>query len=163
MTLEECTAILTPLALAMRADMDVATYRAYHRALQDIPAPLFAVAVDGYAQSTEGWFPKAPDLRAACERQRRALLAAHPYEGCADCEHSRGWTTVFVDGVPRAAVCACRGRHRAKLEALGLAEPVAALPGEAGAGEQAEYPTLEQLPSGVQRQVTAIAARKVLR
>jgi hypothetical protein len=158
----EFVEILEPLALAMRAEMDGPTWTAYYRALSDVAAPLLAAVVDGMFHQALEFFPKAPELRAACERQRRAVLAANPHEACCDCEHSRGWCQVLVNDVPKVQRCPCVARHQQRLEALGVREPLAALPAEA-AGDEQVYPSFGQLPAGIRQQLEAVAARKQLR
>ena len=132
MTLEECTTVLAPAAIALGARLDVPTFRAYHRALQDVPLSLLEAALET-AQRTprepyEPAFPPARRLRALAEQARHALIAAHPYEGCCECEDQRGWRTVtHADG---AIVERCPGfrRHQEKLAQLGLGSMPLALP-----------------------------------
>jgi hypothetical protein len=163
-TLQECTALLAPLALAMRTDLDEPTFKAYHRVLRDVPAHLAASALDALTQEGLRFFPTAIEIQGAAERVRRALLAAHPYEGCVECDHQRGYRTIAVNGQKTVGPCPCKARHRAKLERLGVADPIAALPGEAGTIESEQvYPTLEQLPGSLQKQIREAVGRKLLR
>ena len=66
MTLQECTALLTPLALALRTPMDGPTFRAYHRALKDVPVRLLQAAIDHAEKrprdAYQPTFPTAPTL-----------------------------------------------------------------------------------------------------
>ena len=68
---------------------------------------------------------------ALAEAERLALMAAHPYEGCVECEHSRGWRPVGRS-VER---CPCYERHQVKLAQLGVGSQPLALP----AGRHAEF------------------------
>lgn len=164
MTKAEFIQILEPLVIAMRAEFDQPTWTAYFRALEDVPAGVLAVSVQTLLREPLAFFPKAGELRATAERQRRVLLAAYPYEGCAECEDQRGFRTVLTEGGQKTvSVCPCKARHHARLSRLGIAEPMAALPGEAGAGDERTYPTLEQLPAAVRTQLLDVAAQKALR
>ncbi len=161
----EFVAALNPLALAMRAELDKPSWSAYYAALKDIPAPLFAAAVQTLTAQALTYFPKAGELRAACERQRRAVLAAHPYDGCVECEDQRGYRTV-INGSGQKTVepCPCKRRWQQRIAELGAVEPIALLPGEAGVGENEQiYPTVDQLPADLRKQIGDVAARKVLR
>lgn len=162
MTHEEFVGILAPLVLAMRAEFDAPTWQAYFRVLRDVPPGLLDAAVDVLMREPREFFPKAGELRAACERQRRVFLAGHRYDGCASCEQSKGWRTVLVDGLPRAEKCPCLTVHKAKLAGLGLLEPISALPGEAAGEDDGVYPTMDQLPTAVQQRVKLLAEQKVL-
>lgn len=131
MTLQECTALIAPLALALRAEIDQPTFRAYHRVLEDVPANLLRLAVDQAAKSGNPFFPKAGELRAMAEAQRLALSASVKFMGCLKC-HESGWVTV-VDpgGVRRVQRCACWKDHLDRLSALGCSTPLA-LPAASG-------------------------------
>lgn len=160
----EFVEILEPLVLAMRAEFDQPTWTAYFRALEDVPAGVLAVSVQTLLREPLAFFPKACELRATAERQRRVLIAAYPYDGCADCEYQRGFRTVLTDaGQKTVEPCPCKARHRAMLARLGVVEPLAALPGESGAGDERTYPTLEQLPQAVRTQLLEVAQQKALR
>ena len=67
MTQAECTAILAALAVTLRTDVDAPTFRAYARALQDVPAALLQAAADRAAriprQAYDPVFPTVPMLR----------------------------------------------------------------------------------------------------
>ena len=160
----EFVEILEPLVLAMRAEFDQPTWTAYFRALEDVPAGVLSVAVQSLLREPLEFFPKAGELRATAERQRRVLLAAYPYDGCAECEDQRGFRTVITDGGQKTVTaCPCKERHRSMLARMGVVEPLAALPGESGAGDDRTYPTLEQLPAAVRTQLLDVASQKVLR
>lgn len=128
MTRDEFVETLGPLVLAMRADFDKPTWTAYYQALENIPAPLFREAVATAMQQDREFFPKANELRALAERARQTFIAAHPYEGCWECEHSKGWRPTLVDGVARVERCPCLEQHRMKLAALGVVTEPLALP-----------------------------------
>jgi hypothetical protein len=156
--------ILNPLALAMRVEIDKPTWAAYYGLLKDVPAHMLFAAVETMAREPREFFPRANELRAAAERQRRAYLAAHPYEGCAECEDQRGYRNVLVAGqLPMVEPCPCKASWRARLEMVGAAEPIAMLAGEDAADSERLFPTLEQLPPHIRQQLTAVADRKVLR
>jgi hypothetical protein len=128
MTLKECTSILTPLALALRTDMDTPTYRAYHRALEKVPVGLLQAAVDRAMASSSPFFPKAGELLALCEERRKEIAAAHPYERCNACG---GFGKVKIpDGSipPRYRNCGCYETYQKRLEALGITDKPLALP-----------------------------------
>lgn len=129
MTLQECTAILTPFALAMQADMDKPKFRAYHRVLESIPAPLLEAALEKASRQERrfGNFPGANELAALAERERLALRAAAKFDGCEACNGS-GWASILVDGVSRVTRCACWKAHQARLEQLGAGTEPLALP-----------------------------------
>lgn len=164
MTLEECTALLTPFALAMRADMDQPTFRAYHRMLQDVPLALAEPALEALSRTGLTFFPTAPEIQAAAERYRRQQLALNPWTGCADCEDQRGYQTVLTDGGQKTvSPCPCKARHQSRLAERGLLEPLALLPGEGGALDPTTYPDIQQLPAVHQQRLTQIASSKVMR
>ena len=164
MTRVELVASLEPLAQALRTDIDAPTWTAYYRALRDVPASLLESVVEDYFRQPLVFFPKATEIRAACEKHRRAVLALNPYEGCVECEHSRGFRQVTSSsGQVTVEPCPCRGRHRARLEALGVADALVALPGEAEAQSEQVYPTVEQLPAPIRAQLERVAGQKVLR
>ena len=139
MTLEHCTKILTTLAITLGVRMDVPTFRAYWRSLQDVPAPLLEAAADAAGRTPraayEPTFPTPATLRAMAESCRQALVAAHPYRPGRCCDGS-GWQQVLVDGVPFVRRCACHQAHQRAILALGLGSPLllsAAVPPEAEA------------------------------
>lgn len=164
MTLQECVALLTPVALAFRADLDEPTFKAYHRVLKDVPAVLATAALEDLIQSGIRFLPSAPEILNASEKARRQQLALHAYDGCVECEHQKGYRTVLTEGGQKTVEpCPCKARHQQKLARLGLIAPLASLPGEGGAGDETQYPTLEQLPARIQAKLQAVAAQKVLR
>lgn len=164
MTRAEFVSILEPLAQAMRADMDAPTLGAYYRAFEYVPPALLSRVVDRLIREPLQFFPKAGELRAECEKQRRAVLALHPYEGCQDCEHSKGWRTVLEPG-KQASVqrCPCQAKHRAFLAGLGASEPLAALPGEVEGDNEQVYPTVEELPAPLRKQLLEQVRQRVIR
>lgn len=130
MTLKECTAILTPLVLALRAEMDAPTFRAYHRALDDVPKPLLESAVAAAMRLDSAFMPKPGELRALAETRRRELMAAHPYERCAACNFTgtvRLAPANWERGTPPLyGKCKCWDRYQVRLGELGIiAEPLA--------------------------------------
>jgi hypothetical protein len=165
MTRKEFGAILEPFRLAMRADLDAPTLSAYFRVLESIPAVLFEAAINDYLSQPLEFFPKAPEMRAACELQRRRQLALMPaYDGCIDCEDTKGWRTVKgADGYERLERCPCRGRYQERLADRGLLEAVAQLPGEAEPQGESYHPSAEQLPSELRAKLLETVRQKVLR
>lgn len=166
MTLDECTDLLTPVALALRAPMDLPTYMAYHAVLKAIPLELAQMALEDLrARGELEFFPSAPKIQSASERARRQQLALYPWTPCAECEDTNGWRTMTDSrGDQRVERCPCRKYHEQTLRDRGLFDPIAVLPGEAGVGENEQiYPRLEQLPANVQKQIRATVAQKVLR
>ena len=154
MTLDETRALLIPLALAVRADFDGPTQRAYHRQLEAVPTGLAQAAVADLEQTGKH----------AAERKRRQLVAANPYTGCADCEDQRGYRTVLGRGGQKVVEpCPCKARWLEQLGSAGIREPLGALPSEDGAGGDQVYPTLEQLPAPLRTQIQQAANRKALR
>lgn len=165
MTVEECTAMLVPIALALRADMDAPTYRAYHRILKDVQVDIATQALERLMNEGAEFMPTAPKILHASEKVRRQIVAARPWLPCAECEDFPGYRKVLVEGVQQEtrAKCPCKARHNALLAEQGLLEPFAALPAEVGAGDEQVYPTVDQLPATLRAQVEQGAARKVLR
>jgi hypothetical protein len=128
MTQKECTALLVPLALAMQAEFDGPTQRAYFRALEDVPARLLTAAVERVGRSGARFFPKATELRQFAEDARKSLIASVKYEPCAQCNET-GWETVLVENdQPRVRRCACWKRHQEKVAQLGVGHQPVALP-----------------------------------
>jgi hypothetical protein len=126
MTLETCTAILAPLALAFRAEVDVPTFTVYARALADVPPPLLQAATNR-ALRTRRFFPTVAELLEDAEACRLALAAGVPFVPCVACrDRWPGWMTI-VDpaGEAREDRCACWRAHQARLARLGVpAQPV---------------------------------------
>lgn len=122
MTFQEFKNLIAPLAVQLGAEYDLPTWKLYHRALSNIPLPLFSAAVEEAAMTWKSTskFPSAAHLRGFAEAQRQKLLKANPYDGCADCEDHRGWIETEIEGVKRMAVCGCKRRWMAKLEGLGV-------------------------------------------
>lgn len=118
LTLDDCTRLLGPLALTLRAALDLGQFRAYHRALKHVPLPLLQRAVDAAATACD-FFPKPVELLRLAERERSALLTAHPFTACAACERSPGWRPQIVDGVERLARCDCYRAWQRQLADLG--------------------------------------------
>ena len=164
MTLDETRALLIPLALAVRADFDGPTQRAYHRQLEAVPTGLAQAAVADLEQTGLRFMPTALEIKHAAERKRRQLVAANPYTGCADCEDQRGYRTVLGRGGQKVVEpCPCKARWLEQLGSAGIREPLGALPSEDGAGGDQVYPTLEQLPAPLRTQIQQAANRKALR
>lgn len=165
MSREEFREILLPLTLAMRAEFDAPTWAAYYVALKDIAPQVLRLAVESLLRESREFFPSAGTLRGIAERQRRVLLAAYPYEGCAECEGHIGYRTIQgAAGQPVVERCPCKARHLEMLGRYGLRDAVTQLPGEAGVGEnEPVYPTLAQLPQPIQARLLEIAGQKVLR
>lgn len=160
----EFARLIAPLSLAMRTELDRATLGAYFRVLENVPAVLFEAAVNDYLSRPLEFFPKAPEMRSACELQRRRQLAAVPYEACAECEGQKGWRTIKgSDGYERMERCPCRARYQAVLESRGIGAAVAQLPGEAEPQGEQYYPTADQLPTELRTRLLEAVKQKVLR
>lgn len=127
MTWDEFKTLTMPLAVQLGAQWDAPTWRMYFKAVEKIPTPLYVAALQKAAE-TRSTFPAAARMREMAEGERQALLAAHPYDGCIDCEHSKGWRTVtHPDGV-KVERCQCRQRHLDRLAQLGVGDAPLALP-----------------------------------
>lgn len=136
MTIRECTALLAPMAVALGAELDEPDYRAYHRALQDVPTSLLTAACAHATRAPRDRYaprmPTAPMLREYAEHARRTAIAASPWHPCEACLDSPRWVPVVeADGV-RMTRCACWTAYQARIAAIGLATPllVAAAPVE---------------------------------
>lgn len=164
MTLEECVALLTPLALAMRAEMDKPTYRAYHALLKDVPVQLGQAAIEDLQASGLRFFPAATEIQTAAEKARRRLLALNPYDGCAECEDQPGYRTMRIEGQQKTVEpCPCKARHRVRLADLGVLDPIAMMPGEAEPESGAAYPTPEQIPEPIRARLREMSNAKLLK
>lgn len=160
MTLAECTAMLTPVALALRAEFDLPTFKAYHRVLEKIPVSLAEDALQQLVNEGAEFMPTAPKILHAAERIRRQIVALLPWHPCAECEDFPGYRKVLAEGTRQEtrAKCPCKARHRDNLQAQGILEPYATLPSETGAGDDRVYPSVDQLPARLREQVTAGAS-----
>jgi hypothetical protein len=163
MTLDECTAILGPFALALRAPVDAPTFRAYAMVLEAVPVTLFAEVCDAWLREPDLKFlPSAPEFLGRCEARRRAIVAAASYDGCAECEGQIGWRNVLVDGVSRMERCPCKARHLERLASRGLpSQPLAQLPAAVAVDDGDTRPRADgsMLPSDI-RERLAVLARK---
>jgi len=160
-TLKECTAILTPLALALRADMDAPTFRAYFRALEDVPVALLEHAVNVAMRSESPFLPKPGELRALAETRRREVLAAHPYERCAACHYVGTVRVGTQGGKPVYGRCACWTAYQKRIEALGIGEkPIAALPAAREPDPEPPVIEMDDVPPAITDRVRALASRK---
>lgn len=164
MTIEECTATLTGYALAYRAPMDAPTFRAYFKVIGKMPVVLLEAALEAWGGTGNRFFPGAPEILATAELVRRQQLALHPYTGCAECEDQIGWRRLMGQGGQvTVSRCPCQGRHRDKLQAMGLLEPIAQLAGESEPQTETYHPDARHLPSGLRQRVLEAAERKALR
>jgi hypothetical protein len=99
MTFEEVRAVIIPVALAMRAEFDGPTQRAYARVLKDVPPGICEKSLELLIDEGARFLPGAPDILQASERVRRALLATRPWVPCVDCEDWPGMRKVLsADG-----------------------------------------------------------------
>ena len=164
MTLQEMTIIVAPVAFAYRVDADDVTFRAYHRVLKDVPPGLLEAGILLLVDAGQRFFPTAVELQQGAELARRHLVAAHPYDGCSECEDQRGYRSILgAHGQKTVEPCPCKARHAARLEQLGLRAAVARVPSEAGPGEDTVYPALAHLPAGLREKLQSIALQKTLR
>lgn len=129
MTYHECTALLVPLALAMRAPMDEPSFAAYHRVLEHVPVPVFERAIQ-MAMTDPGrtFFPTAAELVEICEQARVELRGALPFRPCEACALTPGWETIVVNGAPYLTRCACWKAHQAHVQRLGAGDRPLGLP-----------------------------------
>ena len=164
MTLEDCTALLTEVAIGLRVQLDAPTFRVYHKHLADVPREIAEAALTEMARAGMRFFPSAPEIRSASEKVRRQQLALHPWSPCVECETQPGWRSIVdARGDRRVERCPCRGRHQERLSHMGLLAPIAALPGEAEKETEQVYPSAAELPEDVRRRLSAIAGQKALR
>jgi hypothetical protein len=99
----------------------VLEWLAYFEALRDIPLHLLAQTVATMMREQRQYRFRTGDVRAAAERVRLALMAAHPYQPCVGCRDSRGFVeTVDDKGVTRLARCACFQAHQQAIAELGV-------------------------------------------
>lgn len=128
MTYEEFKTVTLPLAVLLGAEWDAPTWKLYHRAVESIPLPLYVAAVAQAAETRTSRMPTAGAIRELAEGQRQAFLKAHPYDGCIDCEHSKGWREITDKrGDKRMERCPCWGRHQQKLAGMGVGNTPLAL------------------------------------
>jgi hypothetical protein len=121
----EFVAIVEPLRIAMRAEMDQPTWTAYYRAMQDVPVPLLVAAVETLMREDRQFFPKAGEIRGQCERERKAIIDANPYTGCEACAGT-GWTEIVCSECQtrRVKACSCREDYKSRLVSLGVGKPL---------------------------------------
>ncbi len=120
---------LQPLVSIERRTFDVAEWVLYYEALADIPHPLLVAAVASMVRETRRYPFRPSDIRAAAERERQAILAAHPHQPCVACRESCGFVEV-VDpaGVRRMMRCDCFTRYLREIDAMGIPRTPLALP-----------------------------------
>src|SRR5262245_59263949 len=130
MTDEECTAILAPFVLALRADFDEPTFMAYHQMLGGLSPRLLRDTLHALQGTGLRFMPTAPEVLAAAETERRRQVAARPYAGCVRCEQAKGWIEERdpATGSTRAQRCPCWQEYQDALTRDGLLMPVAQLP-----------------------------------
>lgn len=133
MTFDEFRVFIKPLAVHFGAVKDEPTWRLYHAALMHPPAPSAALLARALprAASSRKFFPSVEELRADAEVERRAFLAANPYNRCESCRDNCGWVKALDGhGVERLRKCDCFERYRALLTDAGIGEPLALPPAE---------------------------------
>ena len=128
----ELVRILAPMMMIYNQKVPEPVWTTYHKALQDVPTPLLEAAVDAAMRRDDRFVPKPGELLRMAEQCRQALLASHPYDGCAECEMQKGWRTIISEkGVRTVEPCPCRERYKMKLARLGAGnEPLALLEAE---------------------------------
>ena len=124
MTQAECTAILAALAETLRTELDVPTFRAYFRALKDLPAVLFHAAADRATTTPrreyDPVFPTPPMLRQYAEAARLEIQRAHPFAClCGNCSQD-GFVPREIGGVMRMVKGSCWRAHQERLARLGV-------------------------------------------
>lgn len=167
MTLDEMRAVLIPFALAIRADFDGPTQRAYLRVLKDVPAALLQSAVTVAEREADMKFlPSAPEWLGRCETERRRLMALQPYEPCTRC-NGVGNVRLSAPGEfpKRYGRCQCWTSYLERMEALGVPqEPLAALPAAREEPETFASPDIDHVQDyDTAARVRDISASKVMR
>lgn len=114
-------------------DISPVRIKVYEKALSKVPANLLPAMVERTVETRKVYgkdaLPAVADLLADAEACRKALSAANPYDGCADCEDQRGWRmTERADGTKCVERCPCLIRHQQKLAQLGCGGGPLALP-----------------------------------
>lgn len=140
MTLQECTALLAPLGVALGVAIDDPTYRAYHRCLQDVPLPLLQRACDVAITRPRGHyearFPTPMMLRQWAEEARQVWLKQFPWSACEVCAENSGFVEVLDEhGVTRLTRCSCWREHQTRLAQSGMATVLALPPAESDSAE----------------------------
>ena len=123
MTFPEFRSIVAPLAVLLRADYDLPTWKLYHHTLEDVPLVILVPAVQRAAKERTK-FPSAAELRRLAETERQRLLMGRTFAPCEEC--TLGWQDVEVDGVKRVTRCACWHAYQRSLEDVPR-EPLALL------------------------------------
>jgi hypothetical protein len=122
MTLAEFADVFAVLAVQLRdRDADRVTIEAYYEAMKDLEVEFVRWAAERFASKGDGWFPKAPDWRAAAMKveadrteEVKARLRKRAEPLCLACGDT-GWERdAKLDAVKR---CACASIRR--LEVLG--------------------------------------------
>jgi hypothetical protein len=129
LSLEVCTALLLPVAVALSYQVDQRTFKAYHRALRDVPPRLLHAACEhAVREPREPYAPRwptAPMFRVWAEQARQRWLAEHPWAPCAACQDAAGFIEQRDEkGVSRLARCACWRAHHEQLAAAGMRQPL---------------------------------------
>lgn len=164
MTVDECTDLLTPIAVAMRVQMDVPTFTAYAAMLKDVPQALGALGLELWRQAGPRFFPTAPEIQSFAEKARRQQLALRPWAPCGLCaEQNPGWRPVTRDGIERLERCPCKTEHERFLDSRGLLQPIAVMSTAEAIEAGDVYPTIDQLPPKLRKEIGAVANQKVLR
>lgn len=124
MTKAEFAKIVKPMATIHGVDVDKFTWATYYDALQHVPVPILAGAVQKSLQGRK-WFPKPSELLEDAESVRLERRSAMQFNPCMQCEDSNGWVEIEVDGVKRVTRCQCWHIHQQKVKQLAGAEPLA--------------------------------------
>ena len=93
---------------------------------------LFRERIEKLMGEDRTFVPRAGELKALCERERQAVIAAHPFSACQQC--CGGWRDVKVNGASFAERCSCWSAHWARLEGLGVTAKPLALPSASDEG-----------------------------
>lgn len=123
MTFPEFRSLVAPLAVQLRAEYDLPTWKLYHQAVEDVPVVILVPAVQRAARERTK-FPSAAELRRLAEVERQRMLLGRTFTPCEDC--TLGWKDIEVDGVKRVTRCGCWHAYQRTLEDVPR-EPLALL------------------------------------
>ena len=106
--------------------------KVYEKALLKVPMGLLPAmtqrAIETRPSRAKDWLPSVSDLLADADVCRLAVLAAHPFDACCECEEAPGWREITDAGVKRLQRCPCWHRYRDRIANLGAWGGPLALP-----------------------------------
>ena len=115
------------------AGMPLTRTKVYEKALLKVPMGLLPAMVERAIETrpsrAKDWLPSVSDLLADADVCRLAILAAHPFDACCECEDAPGWRETKDDkGFYRLQRCPCWHRYRDRIANLGAGGGPLALP-----------------------------------